>query len=202
MNNVYNMNERKVIVIDIDGVLNNYPIEFVAWVNEEYSLNYNCISELKNDPNYKEIKHAYRMSGYKKELSVIENVSKFFDYIYQKNIAVWVVTSRPAINKVINDTKYWLANNDIFYDRIYFTDSKYSVLKKETDVDFLAIIEDDVDIINTYISGGVKAPIFHMDIHNNHSNNIFKEENIILCHSWKEIKPHFEILINDLDGDV
>lgn len=161
--------EREVAILDIDGVLNNYPLDFVKWVNCEYQLQCKDLIELKKQENYREIKNHYRLSGVKRNLNTNENLNVFLEYLYENNYYIWILTSRPISGNTILDTKYWLQKKSIYYDRIDFCSKKSATIMNNLScMDKISfMIEDDINLINNVleIKNINNFPIILFDIH-------------------------------------
>ena len=109
---------KEIISLDIDGVINSYPSCLVDYAN--LTLNqrfFNDISTLKkrlsiND--YKALKHAYRMSDYKYNTNIPDNVKSTINKFGGKYSLIFL-TKRPfsLYPEMHERTLNWLKSNDI-----------------------------------------------------------------------------------------
>lgn len=147
------MSSDKICILDIDNVLADYENFFLDWANKKYNLNEKSICTFKKKLNYKSIKYDYRTSGVKRKIPLIKNAFNFISNLHKKNFKIWIITSRPVFKNTIEDTKYWLKHNNLFYDKLFFSNNKIEVIlnnvKELSQIKF--IIDDDFSYIQLYI---------------------------------------------------
>ncbi|GAH16034.1 unnamed protein product, partial [marine sediment metagenome] len=122
----------KTILVDIDGTVNNYPKCFLDWVELNTGQSYMTVVEMKEkigSANYQNIKYKYRMSGVKRELPVYHSSIKVLSEFKNKGCQIWFYTTRPRIQKVMDDTVFWL-NKYFMYNQLFFVDNKKDFLNK------------------------------------------------------------------------
>jgi uncharacterized HAD superfamily protein/NTP pyrophosphatase (non-canonical NTP hydrolase) len=144
----------KIVGVDIDGVLADYPRSFVEFVNQQLGTDYNCktvkgydiVSELKLGEHGKRLKHLYRDSGQKRFIPVVEGARQFLEELKYMGYIVVLLTSRPIneYKRIFADTQYWLAANKLHYDAILFDEAKGERLVKEFGRDKVEFFVDDV----------------------------------------------------------
>jgi hypothetical protein len=145
----------KLFIVDIDGVINNYPDHLLNYAKERYGLNVDNITDLKNNKKYKEIKLSYRISGAKLNQEIRPEALEFIKKIKSNSWAVWIVTSRPDVSKNHENTRLWLSENQVFYDRLIFCRNKFFSIKGELD-DALcefSMIDDQKNFLENVIEG-------------------------------------------------
>jgi 5'(3')-deoxyribonucleotidase len=135
---------KTIVVCDIDGCLNYYPQCFVDWVNARFSLNMPNLERVKVmlGSSYENVKNAYRTCGVKRELAVVPGAGKVLRDLQSRGYQIHLVTTRPPLPEVIEDTKYWLGKNEIEHDRLVFIEDKVLYVSQHLDQINL-VFEDD-----------------------------------------------------------
>lgn len=150
---------KKIVMIDIDGCLTDYPQVFLDWVAENEGITYPNIETMKktlSKERYEEIKTNYRLSGIKRTLPLIDGVKETLELIRQKGWIIWIATRRPH-KHCFYDTKYWLDSNKIPYERLFLVDDKKLLLNKNRNIKI--VVDDDVNFI-TWINENTNATGF------------------------------------------
>jgi len=144
----------KIVGVDIDGVLADYPRSFVEFINEQLGTtydyrtitSYNIAEQLGlSTEECARLKHLYRDSGQKRFIPVIEGARQFLDELKYMGYTVVLLTSRPIdkYKRIFADTQYWLAENKLHYDAILFDESKGERLLNEFGRDKVEFFIDD-----------------------------------------------------------
>ena len=109
-----------IISFDIDGVINNYPICFILFVNNLLNADFTSIEEIKMFEDYKTLKHIYRLSDYKYNVEIDSEIRDVINELYN-NFQIKIFTSRPFHNysEMYNRTKLWLDKNNVLYDGLF-----------------------------------------------------------------------------------
>ena len=153
----------KIVALDIDGVLAEYPQHWINWVCSKKN-NFYCFSDLKqmkdNIPysEYLQLKEEYRLSGEKINISEIEGAREFANKLTEKGYFIILLTARPVDKypKVLEDTLQWLKKHQIHYDWFFMGKDKWSqVLKYFPTLQFL--IEDNAFIANEVAKFGYRV---------------------------------------------
>jgi len=137
----------RIAIIDIDGVLVDYPNVFLEWVEKNKGILFTDLNEMKNAMSvekYESIKKEYRDSGIKRVLPIKGNAKEILELLKQQKWKIWVVTSRPDMCPVNVDTKFWLDNN-LPYDKLIFMKNKKKLFDKENGIKL--IIDDNKDFL-------------------------------------------------------
>jgi len=130
---------KKVIGVDIDGVLADYPRSFVQFINEELGTYYMLedvtsynIYESLGIPLEKglELKDKYRQTGQKRFIPLCEGAKEFLDWAREQDYAVVLLTARPyqQYKRIFADTMEWLKSNELHYDMVLFSENKEETL--------------------------------------------------------------------------
>ena len=63
---------RNIVIVDIDGCLNNHPDPFLLWINHHADTYYDSIEEIEKiaPDEYQEYKSAYRKSKFQGQFLV------------------------------------------------------------------------------------------------------------------------------------
>ena len=138
---------QKICALDLDDVLCEWEIPYVEYYNEKCKTSYKTYSEIKDNENtikQLNVKHEWRISGEKRYLPVISGASQFTKELKKLNYRIVIITSRPykIYSRMFGDTIFWLKNNKIVYDDIYFDDQKHlTILKKFPNLEF--VVDDN-----------------------------------------------------------
>ena len=112
----------KTAVIDIDGVLCVHDKE-----DRNGSIDNINRHDLEMDPaEWQDLKHAFRVSGYKEFMPVFDDAKEFLTRLVNEDITVVLLTSRP-IDRYPNlymDTVAWLEREQLPYDIIWWSYDK------------------------------------------------------------------------------
>ena len=145
----------KIFILDIDGVLNYFPIDFLLWVELNYGYKNLMIDELRRKPNYREIKNNYRMCGVKKKQLVRDGVHALIEAVRKQGFLIWIVTSRPDISENHPNTRIWLNVNKVDFDELIFCREKYPSVqtKLSNNVECIAMLDDQEVFLQNIRSG-------------------------------------------------
>jgi hypothetical protein len=111
----------RVVTIDIDGILNNYPDCWLDYIAQETGQRFSSMKEAKSvlpEDEYKKIKSRYRTSGYKRTLPVNPGAVEVTRKLREKGFRIIVATSRPFADYpgLQELTRGWLEDNNISFD--------------------------------------------------------------------------------------
>jgi uncharacterized HAD superfamily protein len=132
-------------VIDIDGVICDHNLGFLSWlrkagnlhnwqdaklVDKEKTLGY--IDTLNrhdlgmSPKEWQNLKHEFRISGYKEYMPVFDDAKEFLTQLKDKNIVTVLMTSRPIDRypNLYTDTVAWLEREHLPYDVIWWSYDK------------------------------------------------------------------------------
>ena len=178
---------KKICVFDIDGVLNNYPVCWIEFINLKLNKNFNCLNEVKENlsfKKYKELKEDYRLSGYKLNIKVNEKACNKIKQLKKDGYIVIIISSRPIIKypSLYNLTQEWLIKNDIKFDNLIFSIRKqYDILIQYPEMNFM--VEDNRMIANILGKLGYKVYLI-----SNKYNEGELENNVIKIKNFEEIQ--------------
>lgn len=151
--------KRKVVIFDIDGVLNNYPEEFIKYINKNLKTKYKIKDYLnikKKIPieKYNNLKTRFREEYQHKILPEAIDILRKID---SKGINIILLTSRSYQEHKYLATKliYQLYIQDVPYDMIIFNNEKDIIAKQFSDV--LFAIDDEPENIIKYNNIGIKS---------------------------------------------
>lgn len=112
---------------------------------------------------YEHCKHLYRCSKNHRNLNKIENALKFTKQLKKLGYTIIIITARPYenYNNLWSDTMYWLNNNNIIYDALYFDNKKHEKILELFGKDHIyrikGIIDDNINICNDFEKLGIKS---------------------------------------------
>lgn len=189
---------KQIVVCDIDGCLNDYPIEFLRWVKLHYGYDKENLDSLKTflkKDKYEKLKHAYRTSGVKRNLTVRDGAVSTIEEIRKLGKEIWVLTTRPAIEPVKSDTEYWLKRNGLVYDKLEFLDKERKrKFIRDSQEKICFIIEDNYEIAR-YTAQQLKILVFFFG---NKRDNCRVPTLVTLVKNWHEIMKTIETKLNDM----
>jgi uncharacterized HAD superfamily protein len=149
----------KVVVLDIDGVLSDWPYCFYKFIAESHygdwramadgSINegtQNPFDALPVDPiTIRRWKDEYRQSGYKRKLDTIPGAVAFTHKLWAQGYKIVLVTARPyhQYSRIFSDTLYWLSENEFRYDAIMWAENKEERVMEEFDPEQVELFVDD-----------------------------------------------------------
>lgn len=149
-NKINQLKKKKVVVFDIDGVINNFPKCFLDWLKEEKKVTYGSVEQLKECVDLKTYEHfktAYRTSGAKRKQPVNQDTLKVLKELKSRGETIILFTNRPVSKYriIYADTLYWLRKNKIPFDAIYWSDykRKEDIYKFNFKIKF--IVEDNIE---------------------------------------------------------
>lgn len=145
----------KVVGVDIDGVLADYPKSFLDFINEELGTNYTmdmvdsydiprCLG-MTTEQGVR-LKDKYRQSGYKRFIPVCEGAREMLQWMRGQGYKIMLLTARPyeEYKRIFADTLEWLERNNLPYDSIIFDERKEERLLREFGKDRIEFFIDDV----------------------------------------------------------
>ena len=117
------------VLVDIDGVLSDYPNCFIAWVAKTKNIYFEQADEnidvLPLD-TYEQLKREYRQSGIKAHLPVLPGAREMLSRIREAGLKIILITNRPYAEhcRIYADTLQWLKENELPYDAIIWAKDK------------------------------------------------------------------------------
>lgn len=209
-----NFKTEELVVCDIDGVLNDWPVPFIEHANKFYYFD-NEIVETTGNPDFIKIniktweefcslpiniqdmiKHSYRMSGLKRTQNVNQIVKDFLKYVKENtNYKILLLTSRPYEKylRIFYDTQYWLEKNEIPYDGLIFDTKKHRKLLKNLS-HIKLFIDDDKSYIKNAVSVNINAMLYKNPLLIDHYKGISKT----ITKIFDPKKDKYEKLINEI----
>ena len=126
------LQHQPVVLIDIDGVLTDYPSCFYKWLDEEHlqgklpmtALQYYRALPLKDR---EALKRLYRQSGVKQRLPLMPGARELLQLLRQRTqFKLVLLTNRPYAEhyRIYPDTLAWLQANSLPFDAIFWARDK------------------------------------------------------------------------------
>lgn len=168
---------KKVIVFDIDGVINTFPQCFIDWAYKRYKIKAKTNEELKRKlkiEKYEKIKEIYRTCGYKRHLPIIQDTIDTMKEL-AKNNTIILYTVRPVskYKRIYSDTLFWLKKNKVPFDAIFWSDyHKGDIYKLNLNIKF--IVEDDVRNTKMFNDEGYKVYLLDKYHNQEYSHKLMK----------------------------
>ncbi len=145
----------KIAIVDIDGVLSEYPNEvFFKYIQNKKKDLFKSKEEIVNKYGrfeYDRLKNGFRKSGLKIKYKIKENSKKSIDFLKSKGYYISIVTSRPLLIQNINTTREWLKEKSIYYDQLFFVREKAAAFLDTSNFDEVIIIDDEYKGLIDYI---------------------------------------------------
>jgi len=165
----------KIVALDLDGVLVQYPYAWVDFINRRTINKFDSLNQAKNKipyTEYKKLKREYRTSGIKACLPLIEGATELTQHLRKNGYIIIILTARPIyeIKEVFRDTLLWLKKNNIAYDLLFAGghDKQNKIAKYFPEIEF--IIEDNAKIANKIAKTGKKVYLL---------DNIYNQQKIV-----------------------
>jgi uncharacterized HAD superfamily protein len=123
---------QRTCVLDIDGILNTYPDCWVDFINKNRpAKGFSDLNQAKCNLSYleyKNLKHLYRASGYKRTLPIREGAAEFTEKLRAAGYIIALVTSRPfdEYPTLREQTNAWLNNGGFKYDDLICSRHKHA----------------------------------------------------------------------------
>jgi uncharacterized HAD superfamily protein len=188
----------KICAIDIDGVLCEYPKAWLEYLvlyadYDDHRFRHDNklpeamnLYEWKNALSFEEYRHCkeeYRKSGAKRTIPAIEGASSLTKALRDNGYIIVLLTKRPFLKykTLMADTLYWLRDNDIAYDLLFWGKDKHiQIAKYFPELEF--IIEDNHSVANQVAEFGYK--VFLLD---NEYNREKTHKSVIRINHLKEV---------------
>jgi len=140
--------ERKIAILDIDGVLADYPGDFIDYFNYTLKSSHSTLDEVKKDrETYERIKSSYRAYGRKKDMGVKQGAIEFTHKLSDLGYTIILLTARPYEKylRIYQDTLQWLRKNDIKHDAIIWDREKAKyIIKNLKNNNVVFCVEDEI----------------------------------------------------------
>jgi phosphoglycolate phosphatase-like HAD superfamily hydrolase len=165
----------RVVAVDIDGVLSDYPAVFCEWVCQtvpEFSFERRgdvpFLSALRGElgaRRYLELKDRYRESGAKREQRVRAGAKALLDGLRAEGLNVVLLSARPywRFSRIYADTLEWLDANGLRHEAVLFDREKHRRIV-ERFPGLLAMLEDDPVIAAEVVSAGVPVVLVENEL--------------------------------------
>jgi phosphoglycolate phosphatase-like HAD superfamily hydrolase len=201
----------KIAVFDLDGVLANYPDD---WIEFAISHSTSCFmprviksidgSHYYDIPDlhhiaqtidisqqaYDVLKAEWRETGQDGKLEKIPMADSILMYLRSRGYKIMILTRRPVqeYKRIYADTILWLRSNSIPFDGIFWSDGEKEkeLMVRFSDVRF--IVEDDPVQAENFLAVGFK--VFLLD--KPYNRQVKQDARLIVIHSLEEIKDHLE----------
>lgn len=143
-----------IAVFDIDGVLNDYPQNFIDFCEKQgFAIDDINNFKLNDYSNYKKLKHRFRAEGHEGSCGIKE-LSKQILLETNKKYKILLLTARPyeKYSRLFSDTIKWCEQHELPVDFVYFSKDKEKWLidnfKKEQ---IKLIVDDQIDNVTELI---------------------------------------------------
>jgi len=163
--------ETPCAIIDIDGVLADYRLGFVTFIQEQtgklvpvdkitsYEM-YDQITEIAKISHEKalDLKHQFRANGYKAKLPLVPGAREFCEKLKENGYQIILMSARPykKYKRIMADTIYWLKDNSIPYDAILWDEKKDERIVREFP-SMAFVVEDSLASASGIASKGKKV---------------------------------------------
>ncbi len=159
------------IGIDLDGTLTDFNSYIISCgkkygkkhFNNSKLINKNAyeISDIFNwnENEVKEFKEYIR-TELRMKIKPRKNASRFLKFLHKNNFQIYIVTSRKEsdLENCINNTKLWLSNNHLYYDKLLIGNSDKLSECKKNNIDIF--IDDKIKHCQRCINNNIETYIF------------------------------------------
>lgn len=189
-----NFSAAPIVMVDIDGVLADYPQSFYNFVNKKLGTSYD--PEKQNDydicramgltrEKYEELKFEYRESGYKRDIDTIDGAVSSMKILKDSGFLIVVFTARPVSehNRIEIDTYHWLEKNQIPFDALLFAEKKHEELAKfYKHFKPICFIEDSESNADYLSNDGINVVLFNKP----YQHNKKFEQRVVRIDTWDQ----------------
>jgi len=159
--------DKPVVVFDLDGVLNSYPVEWIEYVNQNLGTEYKTLDSLKTSvlpETYYKLKETFREEGGHLNFKSIPEIMELIELLRLKEIKIVILSSRPVwrYKRYYADTLTWLKKNKISFDAILWDREKGLRTFKEFS-HVICFIEDELNFANEASRYGFKVLLLDKD---------------------------------------
>ena len=170
-----------IALIDIDGVLAQFPEYFIQKFNETYKTNYQSYNEIPIEKRnvYKEY---YRISGEKANIPLCKNAKEFIDELKKQNFTIILFTNRPTYlyENIAYDTTAWTIKNNLNCDSILFAEDKMLDVIKKFSINCIKLyVEDNISNANNVSKLGVKTFLLVNSLNKNELQKVSQNVEIV-----------------------
>lgn len=164
--------DARLVGVDIDGVLNDWPACFLRWCAGG-GVPYLSLADLRENLGpraYAEQKDAYRRSGAKREQGVRAGAQDLLNGIRAAGGTVVLLSKRPywRIGRIYADTLEWLRLNALRHDALLFHPEKHRKILQDFP-GLVAMVEDDPAVAREVLAVG--TPVVLVDGSLNHGDD-------------------------------
>lgn len=136
----------KYVVFDIDGVINNYPLNVMEY------MKVNDLNAFKktNRAEYRKLKDKFETTGEERHNIVNTSTRDVLNHL-SHDYKIILLTARPyeKISRLYYDTIYWLEKEQITYDYLFFSEHKEDFLIQNFNPEQIEfVVDDQIDNIN------------------------------------------------------
>lgn len=149
-----------VALVDIDGVLADYPAYFIDWACREHpGMDKAAINKDKNPVLWERLKHEYRMAGAKRHAWVKSGAADGLNRLKTAGYSVLLLSNRPVkqYSRIVADTVEWLKSRHLPYDYIYWSQMEKSVDVLDRFPSVSVVFDDDPKTIDAVGQHGVRG---------------------------------------------
>lgn len=188
-------------IVDIDGVVADYRLGLLWWVNTNYPrLRDICYHHLNrkdtwidhNSMNvpyrvWLDILEKFRMSGGKMLIPTFPGAGEFFEFLQQRDLDVILLTSRPIdiYSNIYRDTVEWLQEKGFKYQLLLWSKSKADIVHKLRFTDEVVFaVDDEYGHCLQYADLGMRT--YWLD-HYQKAGSQQEHPNIVVVHTLNDI---------------
>ncbi|MAG47146.1 hypothetical protein CL617_00950 [archaeon] len=163
MKKIKEKKDSRIVFVDVDGILADWPGRYIEFVNKKYDTNYKTLPAVEKNLKQREmysIKSDYRLSGVKKNMAVVKGAKALLQELKRAGYFVILLTARPykKIFRIYSDTLTWLKDNDLYFDAILWDEEKEKYIIQNFDTQQVKFcIDDNIGNVNRLSNKGFKT---------------------------------------------
>lgn len=194
------------VVVDIDNVLCDYITGIGEWIVRRYPMYaeqakrvmqrrgyFNAANMELQEETWQDLKHHFRVSGGKRHLPVFADAKDFLGRMRQRKLRIVLLTSRPIDEypNILTDTLFWLEQNQLPFDFLWWGDDKAERLIKVPDLKskIQFAVDDDRKFIDQFQKAGIASFWLRRT---GGSNGLALPEGITMVRSLEEFDTEFQ----------
>lgn len=171
-----------VVIFDVDDVIAEFRTSFNTWLNKEYQVStdpnsteyYNTVGLVKVGLEPEGVFREFIARGGFRTIPATTKIVTLMKKLKESGYWIHLLTARPGENaRVMYDTYFWLAANDVPHDAVDFSGEKFRWTADQkffNESRLVCAIDDSSKHCAEYAKHGVKvlAPVksYNKEIHN------------------------------------
>lgn len=174
----------KYVVFDIDGVINDYPLNVMKYMDVE-DLN---LYKKTHRSEYRMLKDKFETTGEERNNTVNPETKEVLQLLSQTHKII-LLTARPyeKISRLYYDTIFWLEQENIPYDYLFFSEHKEDFLINNFNPEQIEfVVDDQIDNINKLANTFQSFLFYNKNLYNS-EDLLGVKKNVNVIHNIRQL---------------